>query len=182
MAKYTHLPFEEWVLDRNALSQEEEQALQEHLQHCPSCKEFEESLQEMESRLKAQTMLSPEPGFTQRWQARLAHERERNQMRQTYAFLAVTTGGAALLMLAMGILLIPVLRSPYPYLLALAYQLTLVVAFINGAVEVVASLIGAVLRVVPPIAWLGLFGVTSFFVVLWLAAFRLYIYPARIKT
>ena len=182
MAKYTHLPFEDWVLNRNALTPEEEQALQEHLQHCPSCKEFEEWLQEMESRLKAQTMLSPKPGFTQRWQARLAYERNRIQRRQTYFFLAVTIGGAVLLMLAMGILLIPVWRSPYPYLLALAYQLTLVMAFINGAAEVVVSLVGAILRVVPPIGWLGLFGITSFFVVLWLAAFRLYIYPARIKT
>lgn len=182
MAKFTHLPFEDWVLDRNDLSPEEEQTLQEHLQDCPSCREFAESLWEMESRLKAQTILSPEPGFSQRWQARLAQERARIQMRQTHFFLAVTLGGAVLLLLAMGILLIPVLRSPYPYLLAIAYQLTQVISFINGTVDVAMSLIGAILKVVPPFIWIGLFGVATFLMVLWLAAFRLYIYPARIKT
>lgn len=182
MAKFTHLPFEDWVLDRNDLSPEEERTLQEHLQNCPSCREFDESLREMESRLKAQTMISPNPGFTQRWQMRLAQERARIQMRQTRVFLAATLGGAVLLLLAMGILLIPVLRSPYPYLLAIAYQLTQIVSFINGTVDIATSLIGAILKVVPPLIWIGLFGVATFLMVLWLTAFRLYIYPSRIKT
>ncbi len=181
MAKYNHQPFEDWVLERDSLPPEQEQALYEHLQSCPACRQLAESLREVEFRLKAQPLASPQPGFTNRWQSRLAQERARSQKRQTYLFLAVTLGGAVLMILAMAILLLPALNSPYPYLLALTYQFTQFILFVNEVVDLLGSLMQAIFRVIPPLVWIGFSGVTTALIVLWLAVFRLYIYPRRIN-
>lgn len=172
MANYTHQPFEDWILERKTLDADQEPALQEHLQSCESCRSFAESLREVEFRLKGQTLISPEKGFTHRWQARLAQERARQQTSQTYVFLGATLGGAVVLLVAMGILLIPVLRSPYPFLLALAYQITTTITFISEVALLMGTLVGTMLGVVPTSLWIGLTVATGALMALWLVVFR----------
>jgi predicted anti-sigma-YlaC factor YlaD len=180
MANYNHPPFEDWILERKTLDSGQELALQEHLQSCESCRRFAESWREVEFRLKGQTLISPEQGFTHRWQTRLAQERARQQTRQTYVFLGATLGGAVVLLVAMGILLVPVLRSPYPFLLALAYQITTTISFIGEVALLVGALFETMLRVVPPSVWIGLTVAAGVLIALWLVIFRRLIYKRRI--
>ena len=59
-------------------------------------------------------MRSPEPGFTLRWQSRLAQEQQRRQRLQTATMLAFGVGVALSLVLLLGLLAFPVIRNPLP--------------------------------------------------------------------
>jgi predicted anti-sigma-YlaC factor YlaD len=73
----SHLPYETWLLDETDLSPQDEAALQAHLQTCAQCRLVKTGWEAARSRLKSVRMVSPEPGFSQRFNATLAARRAR---------------------------------------------------------------------------------------------------------
>lgn len=62
-----HRLFEQWITERPPLTPNEQSALQQHLQECPTC--F--ALWQVDGLLREAPAISPSPGFSERWQARL---------------------------------------------------------------------------------------------------------------
>ena len=78
----SHQPYETWLLDEAELSSEQAQALQAHLQDCQECRELQNSWKNLDGLIRAAHMVSPQPGFSQRWRASLAGRRSRQQVLQ----------------------------------------------------------------------------------------------------
>ncbi len=74
-----HKPYHEWmqaVLD-GAIAPADRRALEAHLATCTYCQATWASLNAVHRLFKAETMAAPRPGFSQRFQARLAQRRSR---------------------------------------------------------------------------------------------------------
>lgn len=87
-----HRPFEDWLLNNQTLSVDEERQLNSHLQVCSSCC----ALAEVNLALKSVKMVAPAVGFADRFQLRLEVQkkalRRRNFLGFTLLALSVLVG------------------------------------------------------------------------------------------
>ncbi len=179
MAQSNHQPFEDWIFSRGAISQADEAALQDHLRHCPDCQELSGALQKVEYSLRASPVLSPAPGFSNRWLERLAEHRLQQQRKQTTTFFLVSFATAAVLTILFALYLQPAIRTPYPYLLAVAYQLASVLLYMNRFASAGITVYRTIFKLIPPPMWISLVFVLAASGVIWLAALRKLVYPRR---
>lgn len=179
MAKHSHRPFEDWVLSETTLSPQDTLALNEHLDQCESCRNLAAAWGEVETRLRSRVQIAPQAGFTARWQERWARERRRQQRRQTLVIMLFSVGGAVALMVLLGIILLPILQSPRPILLALVYQVTRTVASFTSTASVFGSLARPLLGIIPPSLWVGIGTAIGALAVVWIVALRKLTSPWR---
>lgn len=180
MAQFNHQPFEDWIFSRDTISREEQLALQEHIHQCATCQRLSGTMQEIEIGLKAAPMISPAEGFSTRWQARLAENRAWRQKRQTMFFFIFSICAAAVLTLLFVILLWPVIRMPYPYLLALAYEFASIYSIMNTFTSAGITLGRTIYSVVPPTMWISLVIAMIGMVAIWAIALRKFVYLRRV--
>jgi len=175
-----HLLIEEWLLSTSSLTPEEHTQLQEHLKSCESCRQLSEAWQEVDYQLKAAPMRSPEPGFTGRWQARLAQDQLRRGRRQAIYVLALGGGIALALILFLGVWAWPVIRNPLPYLMVWGYQLTTTFYFVDGVGRALGTVVRTLLGLVPGTLWVALLVALGSLGVIWIVAFRKLTSPRRV--
>ena len=96
-----HQPFEEWLLSKEALTQEQEAALHQHLQDCLACTHLAAAWQTVEHEIKQAPLAAPAPGFNQRWQARMAEKRARMQRRLAWWMIGINLSAALGIFLAL---------------------------------------------------------------------------------
>ncbi len=84
-----HQPFERWIFEAETLSDEQASALRDHLQGCGRCRAIADAWHAVEQEIVLAPMISPAPGFTQRWKARRSERRRIAEQRQ-FAALGVT--------------------------------------------------------------------------------------------
>lgn len=179
MAKHSHQPFEDWVLSETTLSPQDTLALNEHLDQCEPCRNLSTAWHEVETRLRSEVQVAPQAGFTARWQQRLAVERRRQQRRQTLVIMLFSVGGAAALMVLLGIILLPIMQSPRPVLLALVYQATTTIASFTSTANVFGNLARTLLGIIPPSLWVGIGTALGALAVVWIVALRKLTSPWR---
>lgn len=170
MEKFNHQYFEARLLSDAALSPDESQELQRHLQGCQACSQLASAWNQVRAELQAAIQLAPAEGFTQRWKERQELVRRRQHRRQVLFTLVFSVGGAALLFLILGLLALPLLISPRPALLMVIYQLTTFFSAASDAAEITRTLARAVSNLVPPTLWVGLAVAASGLLVIWVAA------------
>jgi len=81
-----HRPFEDWLLNAQSLTAEENRQLNTHLQNCSSCT----ALAEVNLALKSVKMAAPAAGFTDRFQMRLEAQKKALHRRNFWGFLVLT--------------------------------------------------------------------------------------------
>jgi hypothetical protein len=81
-----HRPFEDWLLNAQSLSVEENRQLNTHLQSCSSCN----ALAEVNLALKTAKMAEPAAGFADRFQMRLEAQKKALRRRNFWGFLVLT--------------------------------------------------------------------------------------------
>lgn len=182
MANYNHQPFEDELFSPEILTEEQSQALQEHLLTCEHCRCLAAGWQEVEVELMTASAISPAPGFASRWQVRLASQRAQRDKQQAAYFLIFSVGSAFLLVVALGILVWPVFQSPYPFLLALAARITSIYALYNTVPSTIATLFTTFRQVIPPTLWVGLIVAAGSLFAVWIFALRKLVYERRIVT
>lgn len=162
-----HRPYENWLLDDERLTAGQERELRLHLRNCPECT----ALSRSNMVLRAAPMSTPPPGFTLRFQTRLAAERKVQRWRNLM-------GWTLLLAIGMGVVLL--VATPYlayyssPAKLAGAWMSDLV--YIGSTLHI-ARLVGATLldvlgSFVPGYVWGLSFVAFSGAGVLWVSSFR----------
>lgn len=174
-----HQYYEDLLFAQQPISSQDDAALQEHLQDCESCQILVSAWQEVESQLHRSAMLDPAPGFTDRWQARLARDGQRVQRRQSMLLLGFSVGGAALLLASLGVLLLPLADSPIVFVVAWLSRLTQMVGLISSTGDVVGNLYQAVNGPVSVIWVIFGAGLVSLMGVLWLVSYRVLSAPRR---
>ena len=78
-----HRPFEDWLLNNQNLSIDEERQLNTHLQVCSSCT----ALAEVNLALKSVRMAAPAAGFADRFQVRLEAQKKALRLRNFWGFV-----------------------------------------------------------------------------------------------
>ncbi len=81
-----HRPFEDWLLNNQTLSIDEQRQLNTHLQECSSCS----ALAEVNLALKSVKMAAPAQGFAGRFQMRLEAQKKALRRRNFWGFLLLT--------------------------------------------------------------------------------------------
>jgi predicted anti-sigma-YlaC factor YlaD len=87
-----HQPFENWLLDEDPLSAPQRQELETHLATCPECTKLSHGWKEASALIQSTALVSPAPGFTQRWKGNLAKQRMIAQPRQVRLFFLSLVG------------------------------------------------------------------------------------------
>lgn len=162
-----HRPYENWLLDDERLTTEQERELRTHLRNCPECA----ALDRGNMALRAAPVFEPAAGFAVRFRVRLAAERKVQRRRSLI-------GWTLLLFIGMGVLLTLVT----PYLAYFSSPVELVMTLMSNLVTIgltlrTMSLIGNTLldvfvSFVPPYVWVlstVLFGGMG---ALWIFSFR----------
>ena len=175
-----HLHFEEWLLSASDLLPEQSQLLHEHLKSCESCRQLSEAWQEVEYQLKSAPMLSPEPGFTARWQQRQGEVRLRRQKWQTISIIALGSGIALALLVVLGVWAWPVIQNPLPYLMLWVYRLTTMFYTISDFGGALGTVVRAILQLVPGTLWVAILVALGSLGVIWIVAFRKLTSPRRV--
>jgi uncharacterized integral membrane protein len=136
-----HRPFEDWLLDDQPLTPEQKRDLQSHLRSCNSCSAIAES----NMALHTHHMVLPAPGFSDRFQVRLAHRRSEQRWRQLIGTLVLVLGGLGLLYWVAGPAIQEALRSPAEWITtAVGYLL-----YVLSSIQAIGEASSILLRVVP---------------------------------
>jgi anti-sigma factor RsiW len=154
--------------------------LQEHLQNCQACTRLSIALREVDRELHAAPLLAPAAGFANRWMKRLEADRRQLHRRQTFLVMLLSIGGAMFLLALLLLAVFPVLRSPWPVILAFLYELTssFTVASVLG--KALATVLKAVFEMLPPTQWAAIWVAFAGLCALWVVAMHRLILPRRI--
>jgi anti-sigma factor RsiW len=181
-----HQLYEDWLItsyeeEGENLSAGQSAELAGHLKDCSSCARLAASWEAVEANLRSAPQAAPAPGFSARWQARLALERRRTQQRQTALSLGLSLAGVALVSAGMLAFAWPLLRAPEVLFWAWVYQMIGLLGFAEQAGGLLANLLQTGARVMPVAGWVLFAGVLTQLGVLWVASYRLLTIPRRIS-
>jgi hypothetical protein len=82
-----HRPFEDWLLEDQPLTNEQQHQLDTHLRTCSSCS----ALAEVNLALKVTRLAAPAQGFTDRFQLRLAARKQALRRRNSLGFILLAS-------------------------------------------------------------------------------------------
>jgi hypothetical protein len=109
-----HRPFEGWLLNNQTLAADEKRQLNAHLQGCSSCT----ALAEVNLALKSVKMATPEAGFSDRFQVRLATQKKAQRRRNFWGFVLLTLSVLSALTLITWPVISIMLQSPVDLLVS----------------------------------------------------------------
>jgi predicted anti-sigma-YlaC factor YlaD len=95
-----HQPFENWIFTDGPLQPEDQEKLNEHLQSCESCRRLSLAMEGVRQTFISAPSPAPAPGFTHRWQERLAVHRHARQQRRMWILTLAMFGLASVISLA----------------------------------------------------------------------------------
>jgi hypothetical protein len=175
-----HQLFEEWLFSHEDLSHEEVKASEEHLKTCDSCLQLSIAWGEVEDEIQVAPILSPAAGFTERWRTRLAADRLKRQHRLNISILFLCVGGAALFLIVSSVMIIPLFKSPWPFILTWTYQLATLFSMTSVYGGALTTLIRTLVKIVPPMFWVTLPLAFSFLLIIWLLYYQKILLSRRI--
>jgi predicted anti-sigma-YlaC factor YlaD len=183
---HNHQPFETWLLAQEPLAPDQARSLQAHLRDCQACRRLAVAWGELRQFLQHVTPLSPAPGFTARWQARLLaaeqEARRREQIRQSWGMLVASAGIAALLLALLIIQALVVFGSPERALLAGAYQISVLIETWSSIQAIFITLLRTAFSIVPPLIWFVIASGLGVLSLLWIVSLEQIIMPWRMKS
>lgn len=144
-----HQPFEFWIYERETLSRDQAEDLEDHLEICDSCRALATAWMDIEGQIFSASLVAPAPGFSQRWRSRLADHRRQVNHRQMSAMLLTTTVGLAVLSVLFGAELLPLLQPAVPTLVAWGGKVASLVANLNLFRLIMGILVEATLESIP---------------------------------
>ena len=165
----SHQPYETWLFDEAGLSSEQSVALRAHLQECEQCRGLQKAWKTLDGKIQATPMVSPQPGFSQRWRASLAERRLRQQARQIRQFFLVLLGAALFTLLLLVITLL-ITTSPLNLLISAYQSLIRLVIQGNHIQHVFLPLLGSLPPVIPIAAWIILSSIMGLLSILWVGS------------
>ncbi len=158
-----HQPFESWLLDDLPLASEQRRELDSHLRTCPRCT----ALAETGLALRAPRMVTPAPGFTQRFQARLEARRLAERRQRLWGLILFSVTGVGILTWLTSPLLGRLADSPAEWINLVLGYLMFLISSVQVLTEVGSVLLRVVPGFVPPIMWMALASVLGGMSLLW---------------
>ncbi len=151
-----HRPFEDWLLADQPLDAQQQRDLQNHLRDCVSCT----AIAEANMALRAVRMISPQPGFSERFGALLEKRREQLRLRQILGTVVLVLAGVGLVLVLAGPFLAEAITSPASWITAMVGYLLFVITSFRVLSEVTGILVRVLPNVLTPGGWFA--GVLTF--------------------
>jgi hypothetical protein len=158
-----HQPFETWLLNDQPLSPEEKRELDGHLRDCQHCT----NLAETGLALRTTRMVSPAPGFTSRFQARLEAQRIAQRRRNLWGVILFTLTGLGLVAWMLAPLMEGIASSPAEWLSLSVAVILFLISSVQALVQVGLVLLRVVPGFIPPYLWMIPASGVAGFVLLW---------------
>lgn len=102
-----HQPFENWILDEHPGSPSEKEQLEQHIKECDHCAHLNWTWHEARHQLLISGVKKAPVNFSTQWPERLALFKLKKQRKQARTLLASFIGGAFMVLIALGALLVP---------------------------------------------------------------------------
>ena len=158
-----HLPFENWLLNDMPVTPEQQRELELHLRDCSYCS----ALAETSRMLKASKIVAPVPGFTARFQARLAERKIVDRRRRLWGSVLFTLGGLAWLMWILAPYLASFFASPATWISAIVGWLVFLGTTLFALLDAGRVILSVIPNFLPPFAWMVLFSMLAGIGLLW---------------
>ena len=156
----SHQPYETWVLSEENLDEEQEKALQAHLEDCQHCQTLSRSWNQVQTLISASSEPEPTPGFSLRWQQRLAVRKQHQQQRKMWFLTLGLFTLASLIFLGLAILNIFSTSFSYQFSQTFA-SLARSIAQISHFWSMFSSVVQSFPLVLPILVVLGLGGISA---------------------
>ena len=158
-----HQPFEDWLLNDMPITHEQKRDLDLHMRSCTYCS----ALVETGIALKSVKKVSPQAGFTTRFQARLAERKLAERRRKIWGAVLFTFGGLAMLMWLASPYLASFFSAPATWIAALVEW----VVFVITTFQALAQAGSVFLQIIPdflsPFAWMVILSAVAGVSLLW---------------
>lgn len=145
-----HLPFETWLLNDLPVTLEQQRELDLHLRDCAHCT----ALAETGRLLKNVKMTSPAPGFTARFQARLAERKVAERRRRVWGAFLFGLGGLSLLLWLVGPYAASFISAPSSWVSAIIGWLVFIGSTLFALLDAGVVLLEVVANFLPPFVWM----------------------------
>jgi hypothetical protein len=158
-----HQPFEDWLLNDMPITNEQKRDLDQHMRTCTYCS----AIVETGIALKSVKKVSPQAGFTTRFQARLAERKLAERRRRIWGAVLFTFGGLAMLMWLASPYLASFFSAPATWIAALVEW----VVFVITTFQALAQAGSVFLQIIPdflsPFAWMVILSAVAGVSLLW---------------
>jgi hypothetical protein len=158
-----HQPFEDWLLNDMPITHEQKRDLDLHMRTCTYCS----ALVETGIALKSVKKVSPQAGFTTRFQSRLAERKLAERRRRIWGAVLFTVGGLAMLMWLASPYLVSFISAPATWIAALVEW----VVFVITTFQALAQAGSVFLQIIPdflsPFAWMVILSAVAGVSLLW---------------
>jgi hypothetical protein len=145
-----HRPFEDWLLEDQHLTSDQERELQAHVRTCTSCSAIAES----NLALHSTRMVSPAEGFVSRFETRLVENRKAMRIRQIIGTLIFVLAGLALLYWFASPFIQEVMRSPADWITNVVGYLIFILTSMQALSEISHVFTHLLSDFISPIGWL----------------------------
>ena len=135
-----HQPYENWILDEYPGSQSEKEQLEQHLKGCDHCAHLQRTWHETRQQLVISGVKKAPAQFTAQWPEHLAMFKQKKKRKQARTLLASFVGGAFMVLIAMGALLVPNI-SIIPMLVGVTSSIVRFVESVKGIWILLQSLV-----------------------------------------
>jgi len=176
----SHQPFETWLLSDENLDEEQEKALQAHLEGCQQCQQLSQSWTQVQSLISTSSMPEPAPGFSLRWQQRLAVGRQHQQQRKMWFLTLGLFALASLIFL--GLAIVNVFSTSFGYEISQIFaSFALTIARVSHFWELIQSVVQSFPLILPLLVFLGLggFSTSVALIVTWFSSLIRFYQPAK---
>lgn len=179
-----HQPFETWLLSEEPLLPMDEQQLQEHLENCDACQHLSAAWNGVDAFFRKASLEKPAPGFTMRWQARLAAMEQtdllRKQRRTSWLFFSLSAAAALLVLVYLIVQFFVSVQSPVQVFISGLTLWAGLLTLANAVQVAFVPLLEVVLVNVPIYWWIILAMAVSMCVVLFTFSIRYILNPRRV--
>jgi len=158
-----HLPFENWLLNDISVTPEQQRELELHLRDCSYCS----ALAETGRMLKTARIVTPVPGFTARFQARLAERKIVDRRRRLWGSVLFTLGGLALLMWIFAPYIVSFFAAPATWISVVVGWLVFLGTTLFALFDAGRVILSVIPNFLPPFAWMVLLSMLAGTGLLW---------------
>jgi len=145
-----HQPFEEWLLNEEPITLEQKRELNIHLLSCAYCS----SLAETGDILHSVKMALPAPGFTARFQARLAEHKIADRRRKLWGAGWFILGGLSLLLWFAGPSILTFISSPENWIVTFVEWGIFLITTLQALTQAGEVFLHVIPGFLPPFVWM----------------------------
>jgi hypothetical protein len=166
-----HQYFKEWLTTDEPLTSDQAQKLEDHIKECQNCHQLQAAWSDVQHILKDIQDVEPLPGFTSRWEGRLARERKQGQKRLTWIVFASLAGSAFLIMVLLGLHVFELIRSPEQIALVFLSRFAVLFSYLTITKNYLSFFSASIPEISFPVIVFAS-GFLTILCVLWLAAMK----------